>query len=182
MKGYIKICLLGLNKRKPKVLHPEFKEEAIRLAESSGWGHNASTTQHQLAFDLSPLLGYRFNKRFTLGVGATYRLALSKNPVSVITEDATYGGRAYAEYHLIKSFLLHAEYERMSQAVLVADQDATGRSWQTSLCRRVAEPTVSRTVCVEAQNYKQPATIYWEALRNSSPLYRYHNHSSINTI
>ena len=90
-------------------------------------------TQPQLAFDLSPLLGYRFNKRFTLGVGVTYRLALAKNPVSIITENATYGGRAYAEYHLIKSFLLHAEYERMSQITPAADQDTTRRNWQTSL-------------------------------------------------
>ena len=90
-------------------------------------------TQPQLAFDLSPLLGYRFNKRFTLGVGATYRLALSKNPVSVVTENATYGGRAYAEYNIIRSFLLHGEYERMSQAAPAPGQDDLQRSWQTSL-------------------------------------------------
>ena len=90
-------------------------------------------TQPQLAFDVSPLLGYRFNKRFTLGVGATYRLALSKNPVSVVTENATYGCRAYAEYNIIRSFLLHGEYERMSQAAPAPGQDDLQRSWQTSL-------------------------------------------------
>ena len=89
--------------------------------------------QPQLAFDLSPLLGYRFNKRFALGVGATYRLALSKDPVRIHTDNAIYGGRVFTEYTLIRSFLLHAEYERMSQVASVTPEETVSRQWQTSL-------------------------------------------------
>ena len=89
--------------------------------------------QPNLAFDLSPLLGYRFNKRFALGVGATYRLALSKDPIRIHTDNAIYGGRVFTEYTLIRSFLLHAEYERMSQVASVTPEETVSRQWQTSL-------------------------------------------------
>ena len=86
-----------------------------------------------LAFDLSPQLAYRFNRRVTSGLGATYRLALSDDYRSVVTTDAVYGGRIFVEYEAIKSFLLHGEYERMSQVVPSTNQDVSSRSWQTSV-------------------------------------------------
>ena len=91
-----------------------------------------------LAFDLSPLLGYQLNKRFIAGLGATYRLTLPKATWtslrrSILATEAVYGGRAYAEYEVIESFLVHGEYERLGQVVPVMNQDASARSWQTSI-------------------------------------------------
>ena len=91
-----------------------------------------------LAVDLSPRLGYQLNKRFTAGLGATYRLTLSEDywaaiRKSITMDNAVYGGRAYLEYEVIRSFLLHGEYERMSQAVPTVGQDGFSRRWNTSL-------------------------------------------------
>ena len=89
-----------------------------------------------LAVDLSPQLGYQFDKRFTAGVGATYRLSFADQWVglrrSVVTDNAVYGGRAYLQFDVIKGFLLHGEYERLSQAVPQDNQDVPTRGWQTS--------------------------------------------------
>lgn len=103
-----------------------------------------------LALDLSPQLGYRFNKRITSGVGITYRLSLSGDSWaelrrSIATTDAVYGGRAYVEYEVVKSFFVHGEYERLSQAVPVNNQDLTARSWQV-----LAKPTALPDSCKAA--------------------------------
>lgn len=86
-----------------------------------------------LAVDLSPQLAYRWNKRISTGLGATYRLTLSEDYRSIITDNVVYGGRAFAEHEVIRSFLLHGEYERMSQPSPAVNRDAAQRTWQTSL-------------------------------------------------
>ena len=86
-----------------------------------------------LTVDLSPQLAYQWNKRISTGVGGTYRLTLSEDYRSISTDNAVYGGRAFTEYGVFQGFLLHGEYERMSQASPVINQDASQRTWQTSL-------------------------------------------------
>ena len=86
-----------------------------------------------LAVDLSPQLAYRWSKRISTGVGGTYWLTLSKDYKSISTDNATYRGRAFAEYGVFRGFLLHGEYERMSQVRPAVNQDVPRRTGQTSL-------------------------------------------------
>ncbi|MEO0331463.1 MAG: hypothetical protein AAF223_07240 [Bacteroidota bacterium] len=88
-------------------------------------------TQPTVSLDLSPLLGYRWNKRFTTGLGATYRLTLSEDIRSIQTAHPIYGGRVFVEYSVLKSFLLHAEYEGLSQ-VEDPQSEFVSRQWYYS--------------------------------------------------
>jgi uncharacterized coiled-coil protein SlyX len=77
-----------------------------------------------LKLDLSPTLGYRFNKDFLLGLGATYRANFGKRdqlnePINV------YGARLFAQQKLIKSFFVHAEGEYLSTETEKLDSEST---------------------------------------------------------
>ena len=68
------------------------------------------------AFSLSPFVGYRFSKRWSSGIGGTYRLAFDESN-SPIWNYPVYGARGYVECVPFKKFLLHAEYERLWASV-----------------------------------------------------------------
>lgn len=62
------------------------------------------------AFDLSPFSGFRFNKRWSIALGGTYRLAFDKNH-RIATAHSVYGGRLFLQSLIRQKFLLHGEYE-----------------------------------------------------------------------
>ena len=62
--------------------------------------------QPQVSVDISPFMGYRFNARWSMGVGVSYRV-----PASL----PLYQGRIFAEGIVYQGVLLHAEYERSWQ-------------------------------------------------------------------
>ncbi len=74
-----------------------------------------------LIIDLSPVLGYKINKKFSIAVGATYRARLTEYPKNSTIrpingkDELTYGYRFFTEYTFWKGFYAHAEYERMSK-------------------------------------------------------------------
>lgn len=86
-----------------------------------------------LTVDLSPLLGYRLDRDLVVGVGATYRLALSEDRRSIVTDHPVYGGRGFAEYTVMKGFLLHAEYERLMQSARLIGQETSSRIAQSAV-------------------------------------------------
>lgn len=66
--------------------------------------------------DFSPVLGYRWNKRYMWGIGGTFRAKVNEDEHSLIKDEQVYGGRFYMEYSIGK-FFLHGEYELMSNAI-----------------------------------------------------------------
>ena len=96
-----------------------------------------------LSIDLAPQLAYQFNKRISSGVGVVYRLApeggFKKFKQQLTGNSAIYGGRLYGEYEVLRSLLLHAEYEQLSQRIATTGEDFTGRRWQTSLLAGVGK-------------------------------------------
>ena len=91
-----------------------------------------------LSIDLAPQLAYQFNQRISSGVGLVYRLApeggIKKLRQQLADNNAIYGGRLYGEYEVVRSLLLHGEYERLSHRAMAAnDSDLIGRLWQSSL-------------------------------------------------
>lgn len=75
------------------------------------------------SLDLSPLLGYRINNKYTLGIGATYRAVLDFENYQ--TKDQVYGYRGFFQADAVKGFFLHGEYERMNAAVETSGTGAT---------------------------------------------------------
>ena len=95
------------------------------------------------SIDLAPQLAYRFNKRISSGVGVVYRLApeggLKQLRQQLNSNKVVYGGRLYSEYEVVRSLLLHGEYERLSQGVAATDEQPGRRWWQTSLLAGVGK-------------------------------------------
>ena len=68
--------------------------------------------------DLSPFIGYRFNTRWSVGLGGSYRVTLHRvaphrvAPHRLPLTTPIYQGRAFVESVVYKGFVVHATYER----------------------------------------------------------------------
>jgi hypothetical protein len=71
--------------------------------------------------DLSPFVGYRFNTRWSVGVGGSYRAAIRRVPGSA----PIYQGRMFVEGEVYRGFAAHVAYERsgLSSPVLSRGED-----------------------------------------------------------
>lgn len=92
----------------------------------------SSTSRVPTSVDLSPLLGYRLNKKLTLGIGVTYRAILEIDKFE--TRDQVYGYRGFFQADAIKGFFLHGEYERMNTTVESGNiTDEIYRRWKSGV-------------------------------------------------
>ena len=84
--------------------------------------------QPSFQLDVSPFVGYRFNTRWSVGLGGTYRVS------SWQKRNTIYGGRTFLESVVYKGFALHGEYERLRVPVTatVVSDEPTYR-WQEGL-------------------------------------------------
>ncbi len=82
--------------------------------------------------DLSPFVGYRFNTRWSVGVGGSYRTAIRQAairrvPGSALSRAApVYQGRVFVESVVYHGFSAQLSYERSWQPLPVGSQDAAG--------------------------------------------------------
>jgi hypothetical protein len=90
-----------------------------------------SRQEEYTGIDFSPVLGYRWNKRYMWGIGGTYRAKVNEDERSMIKSEQVYGGRFYMDYSLISRVFVHGEYELMSHAIVDP---------QTDLVKRVNAP------------------------------------------
>ena len=91
-------------------------------------------TLDPLSLDVAPQVGYKFNKRFVVGVGGTYRKTFADTlKVTPAIPAETYGYKAFASYDVIKSFFVYGEYERMTREADVPNSDATATEWVDGL-------------------------------------------------
>ena len=72
--------------------------------------------------DLSPFVGYRFNTRWSVGVGGSYRAAFRRVPGSA----PVYQGRVFVEGEVYRGFAVHVAYERSSRSVPVVSLGERG--------------------------------------------------------
>lgn len=98
-------------------------------------GNFQVVTTNPVTIDISPVLGYRFNKDFHIAIGATYRARFSSADSTFIKtrygqDELTYGYRAFANYRFWKAFFVHAEYEKMSKEFEVTGTDRFVRKWK----------------------------------------------------
>ncbi|MDN5205239.1 hypothetical protein QQ008_27900 [Fulvivirgaceae bacterium BMA10] len=71
-----------------------------------------------LGVDLSPSLGYRFNKRLSSGVGGTYRTTIDEDEKYLLTrEKELYGIRAWSAFDVWKGLFAHGEFEMLSSPI-----------------------------------------------------------------
>lgn len=63
-------------------------------------------------FEIAPILGYRFNEFFAVGIGGKYQFYKDSRPPVLKTD--IYGGSVFARAYIIESVFIHAEYEAIS--------------------------------------------------------------------
>ena len=108
--------------------------EGRPLSERLILGGTFQINKDPISLDISPLLGYRLNKNYTMGMGATYRAVLDFKEFE--TTDQVYGYRGFFQREAVKGFFVHGEYERMNTAVessstATAPTDEIYRRWKS---------------------------------------------------
>lgn len=86
--------------------------------------------------NISPVVGYRFTPRWTVGVGGTFQYYKTNSSLFNNTESIVYGGSGFVRYMIVQDigklipmvktdggFYLHTEYEALSLETSVFDQD-----------------------------------------------------------
>lgn len=97
-------------------------------------GGNFNLTEtNPVSIDFSPVLGWKFNKLFELGVTGTYRarFGADKSGINTFESEDVYGYSAYANHMAFKNFFGYIEFENISQ-VTGTDEDKS-RDWHQNL-------------------------------------------------
>ena len=89
------------------------------------------TKTSPVTLDLSPVLGYRINKLFEVGISATYRVQFIKSGSTITKDDAVYGQGVWVNHLFYKNYFGYLEGERMS--TVTTKDDITARTWKESL-------------------------------------------------
>jgi hypothetical protein len=84
-----------------------------------------------VTLDLSPVLGYRINKLFEVGVSATFRTQFKFSSGSFIKDEPVYGQSLWANHLFYKNYFAYLEGERIS--TVISKDDISARSWKESL-------------------------------------------------
>lgn len=71
-------------------------------------------TLEPVSIDFSPAIGYRINKRFTVGAGGNYRQSFGDSLPKISPQVVGY--KAFVNYDIVKSFFLYGEFDRNSPA------------------------------------------------------------------
>jgi hypothetical protein len=96
-----------------------------RLYTGGNIGANFGTLSYFV--DVSPILGYRVTKDFSVGIGAKYMyLGLTGVPNS---GTSIYGGSIFSRYLFLKNFLAHAELETINLPVQNQFSGEIKREW-----------------------------------------------------
>jgi len=80
----------------------------------------------------APFVGYRINKKFSSGIGATYKVTIGKHTNPTNWTGSEYGYRIFTDYKLIKGWFGHGEFEQVNKTIKEADKDGYRNKWQTN--------------------------------------------------
>jgi len=87
------------------------------------------------SIDFSPLAGYKLNKRWSVGVGGSYRISFGsdKSKYANHIDQDVYGYRVFSEYILFKGIFVHGEFESMNKKLENQLSDQPKRIWVNGL-------------------------------------------------
>lgn len=80
-----------------------------------------------VSFDFSPQIGYKFNTRFALGVGGTYRQTI-KDSIPTLSP-TVFGYKVFSSFTAYQSFFVYGEYDRNSPGV-IRQENVAKRIWK----------------------------------------------------
>lgn len=124
------------------------KGERLKTRLTFGGNFNVTGT-NPLTIDLSPTVGYKFNKLFEMGITAAYRTQFGSDNVNAPADNEVYGYSIYANHKVFKNFFAYLEGENMSKSVTT--EASTKREWYPSLLAGIGRSfKVSKTVEIQA--------------------------------
>ena len=110
-------------------INPPYSKTAGSTSTGGTTSSSGSTSRIPTSVYVSPLLGYRLNKKLTLGVGATYRAILEIDEFEA--KDQVYGYRGFVQQGAYKGLFIHGEYENLSAASTTFNTSGeVSRNWQ----------------------------------------------------
>jgi len=83
-------------------------------------------TIYPIAVDFAPQMGYRFNSRFTMGLGATYRKTFSDSIPTLAPE--VFGYKGFISYDVVKEFFAYGEFAQNSSGLQI-QEGTSKRIW-----------------------------------------------------
>lgn len=111
-----------------------------------------------VAIDFSPLLGYRINSLFAVGIGGLYRQTF-KDSIPRLSPQVV-GYKIFTSYNVARSFFVYAEFGRNSPGVKVEEYHTT-RIWKNAMIagvgrRFLIHKKVEMTMLVAYNFFHQP--------------------------
>ena len=97
-------------------------------------GGNFNLTEtNPVTIDFSPVIGWKFDKRFEVGITGAYRakFGADKQGINTFEDDAVYGYSVYTNYIVFKNFFGYLEGENISQVTGTAENNQ--REWHQTL-------------------------------------------------
>lgn len=82
-----------------------------------------------VSIDFAPQIGYRFNSRFALGFGGTYRQTF-ENTLTFAPD--VIGGKLFTSYDIVQSFFAYGEYAQNSPGFMIREGESK-RIWKPAL-------------------------------------------------
>ncbi len=80
--------------------------------------------------NVSPIVGYRINKKWSAGIGAKYIYLRESYPqYNWEYSSSIYGGSLFSRYLIGENFLVHAEWERLNTEVWELFANQASRRW-----------------------------------------------------
>jgi hypothetical protein len=98
-----------------------------------------------VSIDFSPLLGYKFNTRFAVGVGGTYRQTFGNTPSSLKFAPQVFGYKFFTSYDVVKNFFVYGEFARNS--IPTKSDNGTVLVWKNAAIAAIGRKTsISRKI------------------------------------
>jgi hypothetical protein len=110
------------------VKRTSMKGKAFKERWLIGGNFNVVSTD-PVSLDFSPMLGYKFTTRFSVGLGMNYRHTFSdsiRNSWYISPRNTSY--KAFASYDVIKAFFAFAEWEK--SGIRLSSNDKTRKTWK----------------------------------------------------
>jgi len=96
-------------------------------------GNFSISNTNPLAIDMSPVLGWKFNKLFEIGISGAYRakFGADKTGVNTFENENVYGYSLFANHMVFKNFFGYLEGERISK--VSGTEEVNSRKWHQTL-------------------------------------------------
>lgn len=95
-------------------------------------GNFQLTSMRPFSIVIAPLMGYRLNKKISMGVSISYKSILGKTPLQTKAFGGEIGYRVFADYKLVKSWFGHFEFESMNKSITNSTMEGYDKTWQNN--------------------------------------------------